>query len=163
MPSEFQLEEGADRRTFPDEKPIGRWNFLGIWSLNLQSPKWKYDHCKVCYRTGQDCFCTAGRVDHPESQGCLDLLRDGATLVRHPNDIIEELSPMLNHSEAQSNTKVTPEKKDLSYLDQEGGKPLCTHSQPVRFWIVMDYKNNQDSAIQDSPSSNHARNQRTHY
>ena len=47
---------------------------------------------------GRTVFALPGRVDQPESQGCLDLIRDGAILVRSSTDILEEIAPMLSLS-----------------------------------------------------------------
>jgi DNA processing protein len=52
---------------------------------------------------GRTVFALPGRVDQPESQGCLDLIRDGAILVRNSVDILEEIAPMLSLS---NNSKV---------------------------------------------------------
>ena len=52
---------------------------------------------------GRTVFALPGRVDQPESQGCLELIRDGATLVRNSNDILDEIMPMIG---------------DFNFLDQ---------------------------------------------
>ena len=44
---------------------------------------------------GRTVFALPGRVDQPESQGCLELIRDGATLVRNSNDILMKSCPCL--------------------------------------------------------------------
>ena len=124
--SEFQLGRRADRRTFPMRNRLVAGISLGVLVIESAKSGGSMITASFAADQGRTVFALPGRVDQPESQGCLDLLRDGATLVRNPNDIIEELSPMLNHSEVQSNTKVTPEKKDLSYLDQE--EQILMHS-----------------------------------
>lgn len=40
---------------------------------------------------GRDVFAIPGPVDSPASAGCLKLIRDGATLARHADDILESL------------------------------------------------------------------------
>lgn len=42
----------------------------------------------------RDLFVLPGRVDSEASAGCLDLLRDGAQLIRGVDDILEELGPL---------------------------------------------------------------------
>ena len=46
---------------------------------------------------GRTVFALPGRIDHPESAGCLSLIRDGATLIRNCKDILSEIAPMMNH------------------------------------------------------------------
>jgi len=40
---------------------------------------------------GRDVFAVPGPVDSPASAGCLRLLREGAKLVRHVDDVLEDL------------------------------------------------------------------------
>jgi DNA processing protein len=43
---------------------------------------------------GREVLAVPGQIDSPYSLGCLDLLRDGATLVRCVDDILEALGPL---------------------------------------------------------------------
>ena len=43
---------------------------------------------------GREVFAVPGRIDSPLSRGCHQLLRDGAKLVEHVDDVLEELCPL---------------------------------------------------------------------
>ena len=45
---------------------------------------------------GRDVFALPGRVDSQASEGCHELIREGATLIRHADDVIESLGPLAN-------------------------------------------------------------------
>jgi len=44
---------------------------------------------------GREVFAVPGRIDSLASEGCHDILRDGATLVRHVDDILQSLGPLV--------------------------------------------------------------------
>ena len=69
---------------------------------------------------GRTVFALPGRVDQAESQGCLDLLRDGATLVRNSADILEEVEPMLDFATlSYPSSDLSVNIKDYSSLDDD--------------------------------------------
>ena len=43
----------------------------------------------------RDVFAMPGRVDSEASLGCLDLIRDGATLIRNVDDVLSALGPLV--------------------------------------------------------------------
>lgn len=49
---------------------------------------------------GRDVFAIPGPVDSPASAGCLKLIRDGATLARHADDVLEGLEKMESSAES---------------------------------------------------------------
>ena len=51
---------------------------------------------------GRPVMAVPGPVDSHMSAGCLDLIRNGATLVRNADDVIEMLSPLLPRQGAKS-------------------------------------------------------------
>ncbi len=83
---------------------------------------------------GREVFVLPGRVDSLASQGCHDLIRDGATLIRNVDDVLSELGPLTqpvqrtvtktNHTGTKTTTEtpkqetvITP--RELSLSDQE--------------------------------------------
>lgn len=44
---------------------------------------------------GREVFAVPGRIDSLASEGCHDIIRDGATLVRNADDVLQALGPMV--------------------------------------------------------------------
>lgn len=117
--SEFPLGRRADRRTFPMRNRLVAGVSLGVLVVESAKSGGSMITAKFAAEQGRTVFAVPGRVDQPESQGCLDLLRDGATLVRNTNDILEELSPMLGNSKFSDQLTPSSSPKDLSDLDKD--------------------------------------------
>jgi len=67
---------------------------------------------------GRDVFAIPGRLDSAASEGCHDLIRDGAQLVRHVDDILETLGPLAQPTvSAEGKTVLTP--RELNLNEQE--------------------------------------------
>lgn len=67
---------------------------------------------------GRDVFVIPGRLDSAASEGCHDLIRDGAQLVRHVDDILETLGPLTQPTvTTEGKTVLTP--RELNLNDQE--------------------------------------------
>ena len=65
-------------------------------------------------------FCGSGKVDSKESSGCLSLIRDGATLIRHTDDILDELAPMIGKkTHSTINHIAFPEKEVQLDIDEQ--------------------------------------------
>lgn len=68
---------------------------------------------------GRTVFAVPGRIDQPSSAGCHKIIREGATLVRGVSDIIEDLRPYMNESQAilnfESNKNTVSESKSVNY------------------------------------------------
>lgn len=117
--SEFSLGRRADRRTFPMRNRLVAGVSLGVLVIESAKSGGSMITARFAAEQGRTVFALPGRADQPEAQGCLDLLRDGATLVRNAKDILEELSPMFSDLEISRTSPVIPAKKDLSELDNE--------------------------------------------
>lgn len=67
---------------------------------------------------GREVFVIPGRLDSLASDGCHDLIRDGAQLVRHVDDILETLGPLTQPTQSvDGQTVLTP--RELNLNDQE--------------------------------------------
>ena len=120
--SEFPLGRKADRRTFPMRNRLVAGISLGVLVIESAKTGGSMITARLAGEQGRTVFVLPGRVDQPESQGCLDLIRDGATLIRNANDILDEITPML---------------RDYRHLDQ------ATHSPKKKYETVFLEKNEQ--------------------
>lgn len=89
--SEFPLRTPPDRQSFPQRNRI-----VANWSTALlvtESPRRSGSLITATMATesGRPVYAVPGPIDRPQSQGCHDLIRDGATLVTHPDQITKDL------------------------------------------------------------------------
>jgi DNA processing protein len=69
---------------------------------------------------GRDVFVIPGRLDSAASEGCHDLVRDGAQLVRHVDDILETLGPLTQPTiSPEGKTVLTPRELNLNEQERE--------------------------------------------
>jgi DNA processing protein len=89
--SEFPPRTGPSRRNFPQRNRIISGLSQGTLvveaacrSGSLVTAKWAADQ-------GREVFAIPGSIHSPLSRGCHKLIRDGATLVETPEDVVSEL------------------------------------------------------------------------
>ena len=116
--SEFPLGRRADRRTFPMRNRLVAGISLAVVVIESAKSGGSMITARFAAEQGRTVFALPGRVDQPESQGCLDLIRDGASLIRSTNDILEELAPMLAHSKNANLSRDEPITQDFSDLNK---------------------------------------------
>jgi len=134
--SEFPLGRKADRRTFPMRNRLVAGVSLGVVVVESAKSGGSMITARFAGEQGRTVFAVPGRVDHPESMGCLSLIRDGATLIRGVDDILEELAPMIGHVSAAQNP-ASSHGKDLTNLDIEEKKII----QALSGGEILDMEN----------------------
>jgi DNA processing protein len=67
---------------------------------------------------GREVFAVPGRIDSLASEGCHDLIRDGATLLRSVDDVLEGLGPLVRPVSSETNGQVLSP-RELALNDQE--------------------------------------------
>lgn len=66
---------------------------------------------------GRDVFAVPGRVDSLASEGCHDAIRDGATLIRNVDDVLQALGPLIGTVKTAEGEVHNP--RELTLGDQE--------------------------------------------
>ena len=94
--SEFPFGRPPDTQTFPQRNHVVAALCSGV--LAIESPVKSGTLITVGFAAdlGRTVMALPGRVDSRSSAGCLNLIRDGARMVRCPADVIEELSPLFS-------------------------------------------------------------------
>ena len=91
MLSEFPFGRKADRRTFPMRNRLVSGISSAVIVIESAASGGSLITAQFAAEQGRLVFAVPGRVDQPASAGCNHLIRDGATLVRNVQDILDEL------------------------------------------------------------------------
>ena len=89
--SEFPFGRKADRRTFPMRNRLVSGISSAVIVIESAASGGSLITAQFAAEQGRLVFAVPGRVDQPASAGCNHLIRDGATLVRNVQDILDEL------------------------------------------------------------------------
>lgn len=90
--SEFKLGTQGDRYTFPMRNRIISGLAHAVIVIETDAQGGSMITARMAAEQGRHVFALPGRVDQPCSRGCHLLIRDGATLIQHAQDILDELS-----------------------------------------------------------------------
>ena len=92
--SQFPFGRPADEQTFPIRNHVVAALAQGVVAVECPMKSGTLITTGIAADLGRPVMAVPGQVDSHMSAGCLDLIRNGATLVRNADDIIEVLSPL---------------------------------------------------------------------
>ena len=126
--SEFPIGRKADRRTFPMRNRLVSGISSGVLVIESGTSGGSLITARFAAEQGRSVYAVPGRIDLPCSNGCNQLIRDGATLVTNAGEIIEELGPILS---GFNFNKKSHETFNLIGNDHEGNEKLSLREQEV--------------------------------
>ncbi len=109
--SEFPFGRQADTTTFPQRNHIVAALAKGVLAIEAPLKSGTLITTSIAADLGRTVMAVPGRVDSRSTAGCLALIRDGATLVRHARDVEEALGELIP---TRAPHKKTKPKKDES-------------------------------------------------
>ncbi|NCG08536.1 MAG: DNA-protecting protein DprA [Verrucomicrobia bacterium] len=89
--SEFPFGRRADRQTFPMRNRVVVGMCEGVIVVETAAAGGSMITARFAGEQGRLLMVLPGRIDQARALGCLQLIRDGATLVRSVDDVLEEL------------------------------------------------------------------------
>jgi DNA processing protein len=123
--SEFPLHTAPDKQTFPQRNRI-----VAAWSQALlitESPAWSGSliTANLASEYGRPVFAIPGPIDRETSQGCNQLIRNGATLVTSGDELLDDLGqlPFSSHAASPANAAPAPKGKKA---DKTPAAPVVT-------------------------------------
>ncbi|MCH7990123.1 MAG: DNA-protecting protein DprA, partial [Planctomycetes bacterium] len=93
--SESALGQQPKPGLFPQRNRIISGLSLGVIIVEASQKSGALHTARHAMEQGREVFALPGRIDSPASRGCHDLIRDGVTLVRDADDVLQELGPLL--------------------------------------------------------------------
>ncbi|MGN0854003.1 MAG: DNA-processing protein DprA [Kiritimatiellia bacterium] len=93
--SEFPFGRAPDTMTFPQRNHVVAALAKGVVAIEAPIKSGTLITAGLAADLGRAVMAVPGRVDSRSSAGCLQLIRDGARLVRHARDVQEEMGELL--------------------------------------------------------------------
>lgn len=93
--TEMPHDQAALPGLFPQRNRIISGLSLGVLVVEAHRKSGAMHTVRHALEQGRDVFAVPGRVDSLASEGCHDLIRDGATLVRNIDDLLSQLGPLI--------------------------------------------------------------------
>ena len=116
--SEFPFGRRADRQTFPMRNRIVSGMCQGLIVVESDLNGGSMISARFAAEQGRTVFAIPGRIDQATSRGCHQLIREGATLLAKPEDVVEELGYLLVNREMDESWDDRPAVTDLSNDEQ---------------------------------------------
>jgi len=118
--SEASLSQQPKPGLFPQRNRIISGMSLGVIIVEAGRKSGALHTARHAMEQGREVFAVPGRIDSPASLGCHNLLRDGVTLIRDANDVLEELGPLLEPvSQADHEEIHVPRELNLNDVERE--------------------------------------------
>lgn len=116
--TESPMDQTPKSGLFPQRNRIISGLSLGVVLVEAGRNSGALHTARHAMEQNRDVFALPGRVDSEASLGCLDLIRDGATLIRGVDDVLQALGPLV--APVQRSTSETVRKPaELQLSEQE--------------------------------------------
>ena len=118
--SEFPLGQTPRPGLFPQRNRLISGLSLSVIIVEATRSSGALHTARHAQEQGRDVLALPGPVDSLASEGCHELIRDGATLIRNTDDVIEQLGPLAQPVSADSDQEVrNPRELTLNALETE--------------------------------------------
>jgi DNA processing protein len=116
--SEACLHQAPVPGLFPQRNRIISGLSQGILIVEAARNSGALHTARHALEQGREVFVIPGRLDSAASEGCHDLIRDGATLIRHSDDVLDSLGP-LAHPARTATGEIVLSPRELNLNDRE--------------------------------------------
>ena len=116
--TESPMDQSPKSGLFPQRNRIISGVSLGVVLIEAGRSSGALHTARHAMEQNREVFAMPGRVDSEASLGCLDLIRDGATLIRGVDDVISALGPLVKPV-MRSPIETVRKPVELALSDQE--------------------------------------------
>ena len=134
--SESPFDRDPNKGLFPQRNRIISGMCQGVVIVEAGRGSGALHTARHAMEQGREVFAVPGRIDAPSSMGCHDLIRDGVTLVRSVDDILDALGPL------SAPVQIGPERvvhapRELNLNDQELAILNLIETEPTAIDTVL--------------------------
>lgn len=115
---ESRLDQKPTSGIFPQRNRIISGLSLGVLIIEANRKSGALHTARHAMEQNREVMALPGRIDSFASDGCNDLIRDGATLVRNVDDVLEELGPLVKPVQTAAAEEVRSP-RELTLNEQE--------------------------------------------
>jgi DNA processing protein len=134
--SEAPLDRGPAQGVFPQRNRIIAGLCLGTIIVEAARGSGALHTARHANEQGREVFAVPGQIDNLNSLGCHDLIKDGATIVRGVDDILEALGPLMQPVRT-SPDEVVHSPRELSLNDQERAVLNAVSREPTLIDAIL--------------------------
>ena len=123
--SQFPFGRECDTTTFPIRNQVVAAMAMGVLAVESPVHSGTLITCRDALDMGRPVMALPGRVDSKTSQGCLNLIADGARMIRHADDVCAEIGWEIK-AKAEAKSKAAAPKFSLEeglvmrHVNEEG-------------------------------------------
>lgn len=115
---ESRLDQQPTSGIFPQRNRIISGLSLGVIIIEANRKSGALHTARHAMEQGREVMAIPGRIDSFASDGCNDLIRDGATLIRNIDDVLEALGPLVQPVQTEQQEEVRSP-RELALNEQE--------------------------------------------
>lgn len=134
--TESPMEQQPKAGLFPQRNRIISGISMGVVLIEAGRNSGALHTARHAMEQNREVFALPGRVDSEASFGCLDLIRDGATLIRGVDDVLNALGPLVSPVQ-RTPTETVHKPAELQLSDQQRTILNLVTNEPIEVDEVM--------------------------
>jgi len=119
MLSEFPLGTSAQAANFPQRNRIISGLALATLVVEAAQRSGSLITARLAAEQGREVFAVPGSIHNPQTRGCHQLIRDGATLIETPQDISDEIGYLFNFVLTENHPQRSAGQPDLNQAHRQ--------------------------------------------
>lgn len=135
--SEYPTLQPPRSGAFPQRNRIVTGLGLGVIVVEAAERSGALISARLGMEQNREVFAVPGPIDSRMSAGCHNLIRDGATLVRSVDDVIEELGPMASPVTGSATDQTIRHPAEIQLNDQENRVLQAVQPDPTQVELIV--------------------------